>query len=287
MHQHDPMMAAPDLPPPVAIGGLGGSGTRLVSEILRNAGIFMGSDLNAPGDNLWFTLLFKHASILEASDERFDQLLRAFVSAMTGAGALDDDDAAMLDGLARQDRPQHPSDWLLLRKQSLLTAAHTARTSGRWGWKEPNTHVVIERIWRRLPDLRYIHVVRHGLDMAYGRNQNQLRLWGGHFLGRSPAEDGPADSLAYWCRVQQRMEALLARNPHRIHWLDYDRLCVDPAPVLEDLARFLSTDAGKLVAPPAGIHRRPARHSGWATDDLAAADIEYVRSLGYAIDGSR
>jgi hypothetical protein len=36
-----------------------------------------------------------------------------------------------------------------------------------WGWKEPNTHVVLDRLWAELPRLKYVHVRRHGLDMAF------------------------------------------------------------------------------------------------------------------------
>ena len=41
---------------PVAIGGVGGSGTRLVAQLLSGAGIHMGDDLNGSSDTLWFTL---------------------------------------------------------------------------------------------------------------------------------------------------------------------------------------------------------------------------------------
>ncbi len=45
--------------PLVAIGGMGGSGTRLIARILVECGIYMGSDLNEALDNLVFTRLFK------------------------------------------------------------------------------------------------------------------------------------------------------------------------------------------------------------------------------------
>ena len=44
---------------PVVIGGVGGSGTRVVVEIMRRLGVYTGSDLNKAGDNKWFTLLCK------------------------------------------------------------------------------------------------------------------------------------------------------------------------------------------------------------------------------------
>jgi hypothetical protein len=44
---------------PVAIRGVGGSGTRLVADIVLELGFYLGADLNYERDNLWFTLLLK------------------------------------------------------------------------------------------------------------------------------------------------------------------------------------------------------------------------------------
>jgi len=37
---------------PILIGGVGGSGTRIVTEILKQSGIFMGDSLNVSNDNM-------------------------------------------------------------------------------------------------------------------------------------------------------------------------------------------------------------------------------------------
>ncbi|PLX51195.1 MAG: hypothetical protein C0613_00910 [Desulfobulbaceae bacterium] len=44
---------------PWVIGGVGGSGTRVVAEIFAALGVYIGNDLNAASDNLLYTLLFK------------------------------------------------------------------------------------------------------------------------------------------------------------------------------------------------------------------------------------
>ncbi len=43
----------------IAIGALGGSGTRAVAQILIDVGVYLGDDLNVSNDNLLFTRLFK------------------------------------------------------------------------------------------------------------------------------------------------------------------------------------------------------------------------------------
>lgn len=52
---------------PTAIGGLGGSGTRVFAALLQEAGIYIGDCLNEPLDNLWFTVLIKR-SVLDKTD---------------------------------------------------------------------------------------------------------------------------------------------------------------------------------------------------------------------------
>ena len=48
---------------PVAVGGVGGSGTRIVAHLLRELGFDIGDDLNESLDDLCFTALFKRAGL--------------------------------------------------------------------------------------------------------------------------------------------------------------------------------------------------------------------------------
>mgnify|MGYP004007565703 CR=1 FL=1 len=69
---------------PVAIGGIGGSGTRLIASVLRDIGFFLGADLNEASDNLWFTLLFKRMELwpLEENKEEISRALAIFLNLM-------------------------------------------------------------------------------------------------------------------------------------------------------------------------------------------------------------
>jgi len=274
---------AHDTRPPVAIGGVGGSGTRLVAQLLKGLDVHIGGDLNQANDLLWFTLLFKRQEILGCDDAEFDLLTRAMVSGLRGGHALDRETCAVLQALSAQDRAQHPASWLKERAISLRDAAGRPRFHGSWGWKEPNTHVVIERLWQRLPTLRYIHVVRHGLDMAYSGNQNQLMLWGPRVLG-DEGEVSPRRSLRYWCQVHRRMRALLAANPQRMYWLDYDNFCRNPHEEFEHLRRFLALPSSKVPGLSAVRPPGEPRHARCDLSGLAPADLAYVSSLGYRIE---
>jgi len=268
---------------PLAIGGVGGSGTRLVAELAGALGLAMGPDRNLSEDNLWYTLLFKQPGFTGQDTEAFSARAAIFVAAMTRSRTLSPGECRRVRELARADRPQHPADWLQLRAASLLEAAGTAGpVPARWGWKEPNTHVLLPQWQAGLPGLRYVHVVRNGLDMALSSNQNQLEYWGEWLLER-PVQAGPRDSLAYWCAVHRRVARLGERMPGRFLWLDYDRLCQQPAAGLTALADFLGVPVDSALAladrvkPPASI----GRHQGAALSQFRDEDLDYLRSLGH------
>ena len=61
---------------PIAIGGLGGSGTRLFAQIMYIFNVYMGSNINDTDDNLYITFLFKRKEILDISKNDFNILFR-------------------------------------------------------------------------------------------------------------------------------------------------------------------------------------------------------------------
>ena len=74
----------------IAIGALGGSGTRVVAQILKNSGIYIGDNINHPNDNLIFTALFKAPKwYKKASRKDIDKRLRIFDKCMNNIGDID------------------------------------------------------------------------------------------------------------------------------------------------------------------------------------------------------
>jgi hypothetical protein len=147
----------------------------LIAQFLKDAGYFIGPDLNAANDNLWFTLLFKWSGILSASDVEFDELLEIMIIGMNGAGEFSGRQKKIIDALITVPRTQHLPSWLRQRASSLLSARPGLKPGDGWGWKEPNSHIILDCLASRLENMKYIHVIRNGLDMAYSSNQNQLR----------------------------------------------------------------------------------------------------------------
>src|SRR3972149_1061765 len=200
---------------PVAIGGVGGSGTRVGAEILIHLGFYMGKDLNSANDNLWFTLLFKRPRwFLENSEKNESQIVKGlsiFEKAMT---------------LIRSKKPD------------------TSRYIG-WGWKEPNTHIYIELLDKYFQNLKYIHLIRHGIDMAYSSNQSQVYNWGTMFgiKADDPSTPLPKLSLKYWNKANRRaMDFGYKLLRERFLVVNFDKLCTNPWCEIERLIDFLGID---------------------------------------------
>lgn len=275
--------------PLVAIGGIGGSGTRVVAAAVSALGVHLGDDLNGPLDNLTYTLLFKDRPAAQLPAPAIAARAALFRRAMHGDRDFHDSERRFLESLALADRPdhgpaQHSAEWLQARVQRVLAgeAGHRLAPGRAWGWKEPNTHVLLPQLRQCFPGLRYIHVVRNGLDMAFSSNLNQLDFWGEWRLGRA-VDRGPRDALAYWCAVQRRAVGWKRELGDRFLWLDYDALCRDPLPVLEALAAFLGAPARSadgllpLVESPSSL----GRASACPLDAFDAADVAFLRELGH------
>jgi hypothetical protein len=272
---------------PIAIGGVGGSGTRVIASVLAHLGIYIGDDLNDALDNLWFTFFFKRRQALACSDESFQALTSVFVKGMEGGQPFSEAEIQMLHQVSSSSLPEHDAVWCAQRIRALLQRRDSPRVSQRWGWKEPNTHILVRRIDQSIAGLRYVHVVRNGLDMAHSVNQNQMRLWAPLFLGVSATRFTPGLSLKYWRAVHEKILDVRKAMGDRFLLLSYDRLCADPEPELAKLCEFLhvSPSPDQMMAirqeirPSAGI----GRFRGFDCGGFDPDDVAFVRKMGFEI----
>lgn len=276
--------SASNLFSPIAIGGVGGSGTRMIAQLLRDMGYYLGSELNAANDNLWFALIFNRLDILIEPRNSFNMLAKIFYERMRGRAPFDTGTRGLVEQLAHRPHPQHSAGMLKKTSTSFLDLAVPEQSNEEWGWKVPTTHIMIERFLEFYNKLKYIHVIRHGLDMAFSKNQNQLRLWGPVFLGRE-VELSPRDSLAFWCAAHRRMERIADRFGDRIMFVNYDHFCASPTAVSRDILSFIGRnveierieDFAKAVITPESAGRfRIAPVSNFDPEDVA-----YVAKWGY------
>lgn len=276
-------------PTPLAIGGVGGSGTRVIATIIEKLGFHIGSDLNEPLDNLWFTLLFKHRDVRSLAEPEFQRFYSIFRQAMTDGECVPALTEAESDALLAYDRRHlHGRDWLSNRLRT-LHHAHLSPSRGtkRWAWKEPNTHMVLDRLLRIEPSLKYIHLMRNGLDMAVSQNQNQLKLWSSELLGCETSYS-PAASLKFWCAAHRQVLRYAQASPERVLMLRFEDLCRDPAPEIERLLTFIGLEpADKLIASLVALVEPPTtmmRYRAVGLDAFEPEDVAFVRELGFRVE---
>lgn len=274
---------------PIAVGGVGGSGTRVVAWILMQLGVKLPGLLNESLDNLWFTLLFKRRAALIETDEDFSATGALFLNSLQGRLDIDAEGQARIRNILQTPRQIHSREEMEAVAQSLLADHSTQPLAAhdRFGWKEPNTHVFLERLLRLRSDLKYIHVMRHGMDMALSKNQNQMNLWGPVFLDRTELS-GPGDSLAFWCAAHRRVDRIAALYDKRVLIIKFEDLCERTIPAVREIAAFLDLSVndntlGEIDAyctEPQSMGRRMEAPAG----SFAPDDVEYVASKGYPVD---
>ena len=166
----------------LAIGGIGGSGTRAFAKLAAQAGADMGADLNESLDHLGFTALFKRHALFPT--ERNQDSLREALTLYLQSRGLDVFEAGVtLTPTTTRTRTTRLNDFLSQLPESRPAEANCEWQNTEWlaervskladvtsspqltGWKEPNTHIVLPYLLQALPNLHYVHVIRHGLDI--------------------------------------------------------------------------------------------------------------------------
>ena len=240
---------------PVVIGGSGGSGTRVVKQMLEAGGSYLGARLNASDDALHFVDFDRAWGPLFVAREATSAMGEAFEAAL----------AAHLADL--------PAD------------------ARGWGWKHPQSFLLLPFLSGRFSSLRFIHLVRDGRDMAFSPNQQQLALYGPTLLGSSVDEvPGHARALAFWALSNLRAadfgETELGPRYLRMRFED---LCRDPTGGARTLLSFARADTTPLaVQAAAAVVDAPATIGRWrkAPGQLVVAGQarEALERFGYEED---
>lgn len=233
------------LPPPkVAIGGVGGSGTRVIARLIEGMGLHLGLERNEAADSLWFTYLFKRPSIRTAPSSEFQLCCDLLAKGILGNSAFNESELMFLRAGLSDAVPHLDGKFVEHCIARNLEASRESRALGEWGWKEPNTHIVIDRLLSRWPKMKYIHVIRDGRYMAFSRNKNQVKMWGTWLMDEAElikgvCADSPALALEFWFRANQRIDALADQLDERILSVRYEDLCEEPLSTATRIASFV------------------------------------------------
>jgi hypothetical protein len=125
-----------------------------------------------------------------------------------------------------------------------------------WGWKEPNTIVLLAELVEAFPGMRFLHVYREPERIARGNKDTTRAMvvnWSEQ-LGLEPpgpGEDPFARTLRFCELASERTERIgRERLGERYFKLDVDRLCAQPAQEIDALLAFLG------VQPDEQTHER-------------------------------
>ena len=229
-------------PPPIFIGGTGGSGTRVVTGIVQSAGIFMGSSLYEANDaraTPWY--LHKWKAYVKANGTDFS--------------------------VRQQQRMRRDLIFALLKHRG-----HQLDSRSPWGAKNPWLIYFLPHLHACFPDLKFIHVIRDGRDMAFSKNQFQLETVGEMYLTdlktRLANAAKPVRSIALWSKINSETthfgETILGDHYLRVRLED---LCAKPDLIIPEIYRFLETpeadvqSAVDLVSRPASLGRWIGRNA--------------------------
>jgi len=202
-----------DLKAPVVIGGSGGSGTRVLAELLMMSGYYMGEQQNVSCDALDFVGFYDRW--LTPYD-----FSRTRMSSNDGRAMYDDFNASMArfkKGFPSSERHQD------------------------WGWKNPRSMLMLPFLDAVFPAMKFIHLVRDGRDMAWSKNKNQFEKHAGLMLtGAQKGLSAEAEAMYFWSEsnmlVAEYGEASMGGRYIRVRFED---LCRETEETLIRLGSFL------------------------------------------------
>lgn len=288
---------------PIVIGGIGGSGTRLIAQILKELKFFIGHDLNEPLDNLSFTLLFKRRDWFYRNRNNKRSIfngLRILEKSMLTASPNFSvfENLFLRKATASMFKYGHnvygdgKAEWAIERFQRIKEGwTDNGFDYVGWGWKEPNSHLLLPYLNAYFPNLKYIHTIRNGLDMAFSSNQQQLFNWGPMYGIELPKNDDdiPEASFRYWAAANKKVvEIGNTMGENRFYLLNFDLLCLDKEHEIKKMLSFLNIDFKnmdlknllELPKLPISFRRYIDRQLNWCTEE----DKYFLKSFNFHVD---
>ena len=234
------------LPAPLIVGGTGGSGTRMLVQMLRELGVDMGAHVNASEDALHFVAIYDH-------------FINRYLAGELHMEALDTE----MERALRLHCPA-PNPRML------------------WGWKNPRSIYLWPALAALLPNARFLHVVRDGFAMSNSANQNQLNLHGKSVLDPTTLQLAPTDqSLQLWATVNTAAADFGDQLGQQYMRVRYEDAVSSPLAMLRQLANFLQLeppDRSALQVQP--VRSRTVTASDFAPQVIAQAAPTLLR-FGY------
>ena len=235
---------------PVVVVGMHRSGTSLVSRILDDCGVMMGEDLQEDHESIFFISLnewiYGNAG---ASWERPGAL-----SELTNLPpAMEAVEEYVRKRLSSRSSRKYSGKLL---KNGLFDMDE------RWGWKDPRNGPTLP-LWRSIwPDMKVIHVIRHGVDVAASLKTRNSAHWEGDVSrfkkwlptyswrsSKSPIMRGQRSStleggLSFWSEQLEIESEILAPIEDK-HVVRYEELLSSPRDSITKILEYISIEITK------------------------------------------
>lgn len=263
-------------PMPIVLFNKSHSGSRLLAQLLQEAGVFMGTHLNESRDSLDVLRLVEH--LVEHHYPDYAPLWR-------NAGPA----AAAVARIAREAFTSHLEG---LPPESIRP----------WGWKLCETGHILPVIDRLFPNARYIHLIRDGRDVAWCDhrgpdspfwrkiyfNTDRIRVFGGRPCTMAEYRRRPhVYNALHWVNAVMVGRAFGAMLRERYLEVRYEDLCSNFETAARDVLHFVGVTApGPAIARLAPSVRTASvgkfnRARPAAMEEVMAIAKPMLLSLGY------
>jgi len=224
------------------IGGSGGSGTRAVVKFLQQLGAFAGRELNESLDSMPVARLLDVwvDRWLGRDPARTEQLVAEFAQEWETA------------------LQQHQGD-----DRSALCVV-----------KNPRSMLLLDLLFRIRPDIRYLHLVRHGAAMVFSSNQRQFDLHNHHWKCLGANREQAA--LMFWAATNLAASETGEAFPGQYAWMQYEAFCDQPLQQIRRALVSLGIELDWRRADPSLI--RPSGREQQQGEAIRQLDLEPVRN---------
>ena len=275
---------------PIVVVGMHRSGTSLVSRLLDRSGVLMGNDLQTDHESKFFIGLNKWIYANAGADWARPEALSELIEFEP----------------ARKEVEQY----LKTRISSRASRKFSGKTLDKglfdlnepWGWKDPRNGPALP-IWLSIwPDMKIVHVLRHGVDVAASLHTRSNRNWSGDLsrfekwrklsqLGRnrSPIRVGQRaatleNALNFWAE-QVKVEESTIGNREGVLKIRFEDILTNPESSIENLLDFISAPKNPTLMQEMKESLDPSRAFSYKSDpkllEFAENNSTILSQFGY------
>lgn len=241
---------------PVIVVGCSRSGTSLVSGILQDCGVHMGTNQSGNKESKLFQSINRDMLDIVGVSWRCIRFLPPVKVLRDNCPYMRKMAEDALQAYLEGNGELNPQD-------------------GEWGWKDPRSSLTLP-VWSRIfPKARVLHVVRSGREVAASlRRREDKRNREGYITEEEMAAQY-LDDMRVWGKYVERIILAVKAFPVS-SVICYEDLVSDPLTTLRRMLRELHLEEPENLDQVAGVVR-PARetdHSRFAVDQSVVARIE-------------